>query len=104
MNIVVIPARGGSKGIVGKNLFQINGKPLLHYTTSACLNSNLVNRTIVSTNDTKISKIAKEIGAEVIMRPKSLSTDSASISPLFSTFTRYVAISPAIGPESPLNS
>ena len=52
--LAVIPARGGSKGIVGKNLFQINGKPLLHYTASACLNSNLVSRTIVSTNDTKI--------------------------------------------------
>ena len=88
--LAIIPARGGSKGIVDKNLFQINGKPLLYYTTSACLNSNLVNRTIVSTNDRKISKIAKEIGAEVIMRPKSLSTDSASIEPVLKHVLDYL--------------
>ena len=64
--IAIIPARGGSKEITGKNLFPINGKPLLYYTVSACLNSTLVNRTVVSTDNDEISRVAKEIGAEVI--------------------------------------
>ena len=88
--LAIIPARGGSKGIIGKNLFPINGKPLLYYTASACLNSNLVNRTIVSTNDTQISKVAKQIGAEVIMRPKSLSTDTSSIEPVLKQVLDYL--------------
>jgi len=76
--LAIILARGGSKGIPGKNLFPVNGKPLLHYTVSACLNSTLVNRLVVSTDDEKISKAAKQMGAEVVKRPKSL---SGSLSP-----------------------
>ena len=79
--IAIIPARGGSKEITGKNLFPINGKPLLYYTVSACLNSTLVNRTVVSTDNDEISRVAKEIGAEVIKRPKRLSTDIAQMEP-----------------------
>ena len=79
--IAIIPARGGSKEIPGKNLFPINGKPLLYYTVSACLNSTLVNRTVVSTDNDEISRVAKEIGAEVIKRPKRLSTDIAQMEP-----------------------
>ena len=79
--IAIIPARGGSKHIPRKNLFPINGKPLLYYTISACLNSTLVNRTVVSTDNDEISRVAKEIGAEVIKRPKRLSTDIAQMEP-----------------------
>ena len=68
--LAIILARGGSKGIPGKNLIPINGKPLLHYTVTACLNSALVNRVVVSTNDEEISRVAKQIGAEVVRRPK----------------------------------
>ena len=63
--IAIIPARGGSKEIPGKNLFPINGKPLLYYTVSACLNSTLVNRTVVSTDNDEISRVANQGYIEV---------------------------------------
>jgi len=88
--LAIIPARGGSKGIPGKNLFLINGKPLLYYTVSACLNSALVSRTIVSTNDKKISSVAKQIGAEVVKRPQNLSTDSSSVEPILEHVLDYL--------------
>jgi len=80
--LAIIPARGGSKEIPKKNLFPVNGKPLLYYTVSACLNSNLVNRTIVSTDDKEISTVAKSLGADVIQRPKKLSGDSTTVEPV----------------------
>lgn len=80
--LAIIPARGGSKGIPEKNLFPINGKPMLYYTITACKNSTLINRTIVSTNDKKISDVAKTLGAEVIHRPKKLSDDKAAVEPV----------------------
>jgi CMP-N,N'-diacetyllegionaminic acid synthase len=82
MNVLaIIPARGGSKGIPGKNIKKINGKPLLHYTISASLKSKFISKTIVSTDDIKIAKIAKKIGAEIIIRPKNLANDKAQIEP-----------------------
>jgi len=77
----IIPARGGSKGIPGKNIKKINGKPLLYYTINASLKSKFISKTIVSTDDVKIEKIAKKNGAEIIIRPKKLANDSAQIEP-----------------------
>ena len=88
--LAIIPARGGSKGIPGKNLFPINGKPLLHYTVTACLNSALVNRVVVSTNDEEISRVAKQIGAEVVKRPKKLSGDLAPVDPALEHVLDYL--------------
>ncbi len=80
MKIVsIIPARGGSKGIPLKNLKLLNGKRLLDYSIEASLNSELIDRTIVSTDNYKIFKRAEKLGVEVIQRPKRLATDSASI-------------------------
>jgi len=76
----VIPARGGSKGIPLKNLILVNGKPLIYYTIMASLKSK-VDRTIVSTDHKGITKTAKRYGAEVIFRPKKLSTDGVQIEP-----------------------
>lgn len=78
----IIPARGGSKEIPLKNLVPVNGKPLLDYTVTASLKSKLVNRTIVSSDSQKILKCAKTLGAETMVRPKKLATDSAHIEPL----------------------
>lgn len=77
--ISIIPARGGSKGIPLKNLKILNGKPLLDYSVSASLNSKLINKTIVSTDNQQILLRAEKLGANVVKRPKKLSTDSASI-------------------------
>jgi len=79
MNILgIIPARGGSKGIRNKNIRILAGKPLIYYSIRSAKNSK-INRIIVSTDDTKISKIAKSAGADVpFMRPKKFSKDSSS--------------------------
>lgn len=88
--LAIIPARGGSKEIPKKNLFPVNGKPLLYYTISACINSTLVNRTIVSTDDKEITNVAKSLNAEVIQRPKKLSGDSVAIEPVLEHVLDYL--------------
>lgn len=76
--IALIPARGGSKGLPGKNLKMLRGKPLIAYTIEAALNASCVQRVIVTTDDKDISKVSKEYGAEVpFMRPEYLASDSA---------------------------
>lgn len=76
-----IAARGGSKGVVNKNTRLLGKKPLIAYSIETALDSDVFDHVIVSTEDNKIAKIAKEFGAEVpFMRPKYLATDSASMS------------------------
>ncbi len=76
MNICVIPARGGSKRILKKNIKNFLGKPIIAYSIEAALNSQLFDKVIVSTDDESIAKVAKEYGAEIpFVRPKKLSDD-----------------------------
>ena len=79
MNVVaIIPARGGSKRIPKKNIKKLNEKPLIYYSIKNAKSSKLIDRTIVSTNDKKIAKIAKDLGAEVpFLRPRNISNDKA---------------------------
>jgi len=72
---VIIPARGGSKGVPGKNIKKINGKPLLSYPILAAKKSNLISDIYVSTDDKQIKDVAIEYGATVIDRPASLADD-----------------------------
>lgn len=74
----VIPARGGSKAIPGKNLKRIAGQPLVAWTIQAAKRARHVQRVIVSTDDPAIAQVAREHGAEVVERPPELSTDAAS--------------------------
>ncbi|MFH1770939.1 MAG: acylneuraminate cytidylyltransferase family protein [archaeon] len=77
--IAVIPARGGSKGLPGKNIKKLLGRPLIDYPIKAALGCKLINKVIVSTDDKKIAEIARKQGAEVpFMRPAKLATDKAS--------------------------
>ena len=77
--LAVIPARGGSKGIPGKNIVPFAGKPLICYTVEAALKSKYLKRVIVSTDDNEIAKVAKDCGAEVpFLRPSNLSQDDTS--------------------------
>ena len=74
----IIPARGGSKGVPGKNIRKLNGKPLIAYTIEAAKKSKFTNRVILSTDNKKISNIAKSFGAEIpFIRPKYLAVSSA---------------------------
>ena len=74
----VIPARGGSKGIPQKNMYPVCGLPLICHTIRSAKNSKLITHLIVSTDDLKISAVAKEYGVDVpFIRPEHLATDQA---------------------------
>jgi N-acylneuraminate cytidylyltransferase len=80
MNIGIIPARGGSKRIPGKNIKPFAGKPIVAWVIEAALASGLFDRLIVSTDDKKIAEVVTEYGAEVpFMRPAELSDDHTGI-------------------------
>ena len=63
--IAIIPARGGSKGLPGKNIKPINGKPLIAYAVEAALKAKHIDRVIISTDDKEIADIAVQYGAAV---------------------------------------
>ena len=74
--LAVIQARGGSKGIPKKNIYPINGYPLISYSIAAAKNSKLISDVIVSTDASDIAQTAKEYGAQVpFIRPAELSGD-----------------------------
>ena len=73
-----IPARGGSKGIPGKNIKTFAGKPLIVHSIEYALNCSQIDEVVVSTNDDKIAKIARKTGARIVKRPSELSTNKAT--------------------------
>lgn len=76
--LAIIQARGGSKGIPGKNIKPLAGKPLIAWTIEAARKARSVTRTIVSTDDDDIANCAREHGADVpFLRPPELATDTA---------------------------
>ena len=76
--LALIPARGGSKGIPGKNLQAVGGRPLVVRSIEAALASQSVERVVVSTDDRAIGAVALEAGAEVVERPVAIAGDTAS--------------------------
>lgn len=75
----LIPARGGSKGIPGKNIKLLHGKPLLQYTFESARNSKLLSRVILSSDDPEIIAVAEGLGLEVpFQRPAALAADATS--------------------------
>ena len=76
--LAVIPARGGSKGIPGKNLIPLAGKPLIAYTVEQARKAASVSRVVVSTDSDDIAAVARAHGAEVVARPAELARDRAS--------------------------
>jgi YrbI family 3-deoxy-D-manno-octulosonate 8-phosphate phosphatase len=82
--LALIPARGGSKSIPRKNIKLLAGYPLLAYSIAAALHSKLVTRTIVSTDDEEIARIAQQAGAEApFLRPTEYALDSTTDLPVF---------------------
>lgn len=75
----IIPARGGSKGIPGKNIRDFAGKPLIAHSIEASLQCALVGKTVVSTDDEEIAAVAEAHGAEVIKRPAELAKDTSLV-------------------------
>ena len=90
--LAVIPARGGSKGVVRKNIRPICGKPLIAYTIETALAArHLLHRSIVSTDDPEIQAIACEYGADVpFLRPPELAGDRVPTLPVLQHAVRFV--------------
>lgn len=77
--LAVIPARGGSKGVVDKNIRLLDGKELVSYAVECALSSGKVTRTIVSTDSQRIASVAAKYKADVMIRPNELATDTVSV-------------------------
>lgn len=77
--IVVIPARAGSKGVPNKNIRLLNGKPLIYYSIKNALESNYINKVIVSTDSKEVEIIAKQMGAQVKWRDSKLCGDDITL-------------------------
>ncbi len=77
--IAIIPARGGSKGLPGKNIKHLLGKPLIAWTIQSAKKSKLIDTLIVNTDDKEIASVAEKYGAKVpFLRPKKLARDNSS--------------------------
>lgn len=81
--LVLVPARGGSKGVIKKNIYPICGKPMIQYTLDLLKNIKLSYDVIVSTDSDEIMSVAEEIIGEderfyVVKRPDEFATDEAS--------------------------
>tara|TARA_B100002049_G_scaffold21916_1_gene14719 strand:+ start:43 stop:747 length:705 start_codon:yes stop_codon:yes gene_type:complete len=78
--ICFIAARGGSKGVVRKNIRLLAGKPLIAYAIESSIKSKIFSHVVVSTEDKEIARISQKFGAEVpFLRPKKLATDSTGM-------------------------
>ncbi len=88
----LITARGGSKGVPGKNIKMLGGKPLLAYTILAAKKSGIFDRIIISTDDEVIASVAREWGAEVpFIRPPELAQDSTPHFPVVKHTLEFLA-------------
>src|SRR5262249_34995636 len=79
----IVPARGGSKGVPGKNIRMLAGKPLLQYTAEAARAATLLSRVILSTDSEEIADVGRACGLDVpFMRPKELAEDTTPTLPV----------------------
>jgi CMP-N-acetylneuraminic acid synthetase len=106
----LIPARGGSKGLPGKNIREMAGKPLIAWTIERALSSRYFDTVIVNTDDSNIADTAQKYGAEVpFLRPEELADDRTAMIDVIrhtveyyrkiNTFFDYIAL---LEPTSPL--
>ena len=76
--LAVVPARGGSKGLPGKNILPVQGRPLLAWTADAALATRTLDRIVVSSDSDAILAAARACGVEALRRPAELATDTAT--------------------------
>lgn len=82
--VALIPARGGSKSIPKKNIYPIEGKPLIAYSIETALQCPSIDRVIVSTDSAEIAEVARAFGAEVpFLRPDEFARDDTTDLPVF---------------------
>ena len=80
--LVVIPARGGSKGIPRKNIRLLNNRPLISYSIGIAKSSQYVDDVVVTTDDSEIALLSEKFGASVIRRSEELSSDDVALDPV----------------------
>lgn len=97
--LAIIPARGGSKGVPGKNIRPVAGKPLLAHTVEQARQATLVSRVVVSTDSPAIGEVAKQFGAGVVWRPAEISHDTASSESALLHVLDYLAEQEDYAPE-----
>lgn len=106
--LAIIPARGGSKGLPGKNIRPLHGQPLIGWTIRACIESGCVDDIIVSTDDEQIMKVATDFNVTVLPRSPHLSGDSSLVMDAVKDVLSRLDSSPEIvillQPTSPLRS
>lgn len=87
----IIPARGGSKGIPGKNIRMLGGKPLIYYAAQAAKESGLVNRLILTTDSAEIAEVGRKLGIETpFIRPAHLAQDNTPMFPVIEHALQFV--------------
>jgi len=89
--VIVIPARGGSKGILRKNLQLVNNKPLISYAIEIAHNVKSVDMAIVSTEDDEIAEVSDKYGAKVVNRPFELAEDHVNLLPVNQHILKYLS-------------
>lgn len=90
MVLALIPARGGSKGVPGKNIKILAGKPLITYTIEAALATKQIDEIFVSTDDPKIASVASSLGIEVpFLRPPELGGDTVPMLSVIKHVSEY---------------
>ena len=78
----IIPARGGSKGVIKKNIRTVGGEPLIAYSIRAAQTSKLLSHYVTTTDDEKIAEVACQYGSPLLMRPGELARDDTPIVPV----------------------
>lgn len=87
----IVPARGGSKGIPGKNVRPLGGKPLIAWTAEAARSATRLARTILSTDDAEIADVGRQVGLDVpFLRPPELATDTTPTLPVIQHALRWL--------------
>lgn len=90
--VAIIPARGGSKSVKLKNLHPLGGKPLLQWPIEVAKATPEIDRVIVSTDHEAIADAARRLGAEVVMRPDELASDTAIVADVLRHHIRELRI------------
>ena len=98
--IAIIPARGGSKGIMGKNICLVAGKPLINWTIEQAQRSACFGKIIVTTDDNTIATIAHNAGSEVpFLRPEELAQDDTPDYPVYEHTIKWLSENQNYQPE-----
>lgn len=98
--LAVIPARAGSKGLSGKNILPLGGKPLIAHTIDAARAAHSIQRIVVSTESEEIARVAQQHGAEVpFLRPAELARDETPMLPVLQHVLRELTATEGHQPE-----